>query len=218
MHRSLHPILVKNVSGSKIPPFAVMLSVGQERLDLEHIVVKVQAVELPPTSKGKQALLINSSKELETSGDDKYGWSRMASEPFGWVAYDSSDGTPAYGEMWGVRDADFKLRKNYTGFMVSGIVDTSRKRCICTFDPNPTCYFTLTASLAEASDMLTGPTTATATILKSDPTPPGGDLTTGQSITVTNRWEDLSLDSGKRGYAMWDWNLMEWVIVATECP
>lgn len=76
-------------------------------------------------------------------------------------------------------------------------------------------YAQLTATLNAATDMLTGATTATAKFLEPDGL---GDLELGCTFTVTNRWEDLSLASGKKILVRWLEQEQEWAIVASECP
>jgi hypothetical protein len=39
--------------------------------------------------------------------------------------YDTADGTPAFGESWGPRDATWKLKKNTGGFRVLGNADST---------------------------------------------------------------------------------------------
>lgn len=73
----------------------------------------------------------------------------------------------------------------------------------------------LTASLSAASNYKTGATTANAKFLVNDPDNPG-DLMDGGTFTVTNRWSDLALASGKRILVALVGG--EWIIVASECP
>lgn len=77
-------------------------------------------------------------------------------------------------------------------------------------------YAKLTASLAAASAFLTGATTASAVFVKEDPANPSNLIADTRTLTVTNRWVDLSLDSGK--YVVVQKIGDEWVIIASECP
>lgn len=75
-------------------------------------------------------------------------------------------------------------------------------------------YAKLTSALSAASAFLTGETTATADLVKRAD---ADDLEAGNTeITITNRWVDLSLASGK--YVVVANILNEWVIIASECP
>lgn len=209
---SAHPIRVKNDGTDEIPAFGIMLVTGVFRQNNNGVALKVRSIQVPNATAGRAMLLVNSANPIGTGGASRYGWGRNA-DGVGWVAYDTAN-TPAFGEMWGVSHESFTLGKNDPGFEIVGLEDSGNKRVMARLNLEPKCYFQLTAALPAASDMLTGAATATAAVLKHS----SGSLTTGQAITVTNRWEDLELDIGKRGYALWDWSLLEWVIVATECP
>lgn len=75
-------------------------------------------------------------------------------------------------------------------------------------------YAKLTSALSAASAFLDGATTATADLVKRAD---ADDLEAGSTeITITNRWVDLSLSSGK--YVVVSNILNEWVIIASECP
>jgi len=61
------------------------------------------------------SLLVNGPGAISAGG---YG---VASNEFPeWVAYETSDGTPAVGEKWGSGSGSFKLRKDNIGFIVVG--------------------------------------------------------------------------------------------------
>lgn len=77
-------------------------------------------------------------------------------------------------------------------------------------------YAKLTSALSAASSFLTGATTATAVFVEEDEASPGNLTATVDTLTVTNRWVDLSLASGK--YVVVQKIQTEWVIVASECP
>lgn len=213
-NQSLHPTKVKNVSGEEIPARAIMVVSGVSRVDDEAIALDVTKIDIPPDTAGRQQLLINSGRAIPTGG---YGQGAYPGLGAMWVAYTTGDGTPAFGEMWGVADGQWKLKKNAPGFEIIGLPDTTLGIVLATFMLDLEVFFELTATLAVATNMETTPTTAAAKVLKNNTGSPG-DFNDGNAITITNRWEDLSLASGDRGYAKWNWSLMEWVIVATECP
>ena len=210
------PIRVKNTGTEEVPAFGIMRVEGIERQSNNGVAYKVRSIQLPPETPGHAIILINSAKPLETGGDARYGWARDAATP-GWVAYDDADGTPSFGAMWGVEDEDFKLRADAPGFEIFGVPDLEKKRVIARKLEKQSVYLQLTASLSAAGDMLTTPSTAAAVVLIPDEANPG-QIIAGSAITLTNRWEDLSLDSGKRGYAEWSWLYLEWIQIATECP
>lgn len=82
--------------------------------------------------------------------------------------------------------------------------------------PAQTRYAKLTSSLSAASAFLTGATTASAVFVEEDDSSPGNLVATSRTLTVTNRWVDLSLSSGK--YVIVQRIQGEWVIIASECP
>lgn len=218
MRRSLNPILVKNTSDETVPSFGIMVMSGAERTDRNDIVIKVEKLAIPPTIEGRQVLLVNSARELSPSGDDQYGWARMAEGPPGWVAYDSTDGTPAFGQMWGVENDNWKLAKDGAGFMIVGPVESSKKRVLAAFSIDQKYYFTLDEALTAPSGNINAgatPTTATASLYTGSSS---GTLTKISTVELTNRWDELELGNDKSGYCVWDWNILEWVIVTTECP
>lgn len=77
-------------------------------------------------------------------------------------------------------------------------------------------YAKLTSALSAASSFLTGETTATAVFVEEDESSPGNLVASADTLTVTNRWVDLSLSSGK--YVVVQKIQTEWVIIASECP
>lgn len=91
--------------------------------------------------------------------------------------------------------------------------DQSSSGCVEYYDGMH--YVVLIEDLDPATDMLVGPTTAMCRFLVPDSV---GDLEEGCQLVVTNRWEDLSLSSGKRLLVRWLEEEQEWAIVQTECP
>lgn len=77
-------------------------------------------------------------------------------------------------------------------------------------------YAKLTSALSAASAFLTGATTASAVFVAEDENNPGDLAATVDTLTITNRWVDLSLSSGK--YVVVQKIQSEWVIIASECP
>ena len=66
--------------------------------------------------------------------------------------YDSADGTPAFGELWGPRASTWKLRKNTGGFRIMSegyVVDNSRFRALVAPVPFTRFRGTLDADLAK---------------------------------------------------------------------
>lgn len=207
-------VLVKNESGEEIPAWGIMLVTGTERLTNNRIALTVDQIAIPPTTAGRQYLLINGATPIGLTGDARYGHGTdpRVSE---WIGYDTADGTPAFGSMWGVEDGEWLLKKDAPGFSIVGLPDTAKGRVTASFLESPQYYFTLTANLSAPSSLTGTPTTAQALLYTRYA---GGTSLSGQVGTITNRWKNLELDSGKGGWCVWDWTLLEWVIVSTECP
>lgn len=99
----------KNAAGETIPAYAVMqvsgvLSAGGKTLS----VVK-------PDGSRKRVFMLNGPSDVALGG---FGWGRMHS-PTAYALYDTSSGTPAYGELWGPTTT-WKLSKSQSGFEVIG--------------------------------------------------------------------------------------------------
>lgn len=205
-------VLVKNASGEQIPAWAVMLVTGAERLTNERVALTVSKIAMPPTVAGVQRLLLNGATPLGITGASRYGQGRVPSQSPDWVACDA---TVNFGEMWGPSDGSFVLTRSGAGFRAVGEYDAETDRALFSYEDSPQGYFTLTAALTAPSSITGTPTTAEALLYTRYA---GGTSLGGQVVTITNRWSNLELDAGKGGLCRWDWTLLEWVIVSTECP
>lgn len=208
---------VKNNSGEEIPAWAIMLVSGVERNDNERPILKVDKPSIPPVTFGRQRFLINGPVPIGVSGDSQYG---HGSEPgrHQWVGYNTGDGTPVAGSMWGVENGQWHLQKDAPGWTIDGLNDQSKERVLASFNPDPSFYFVLNEDLsAPSGDLASGaaPTTASATIFTDNAS---GTLSGGVTVTLTSRWDDLTLSAQEGGWCKWDWTLCEWAILATECP
>lgn len=108
----------RNGSGETIPPYAVMRVTNTEsRMGLPLYVVN------KPSSSFQRFYLVNGSQRVgDTSTALGYGtWLNDAS----WVLYDTADGTPVFGQVWGPVDGSWKLRRHYYGFHILGNTNTS---------------------------------------------------------------------------------------------
>lgn len=135
MRNALHPVLIKNVSGFEIPPWAVMLAIGVERIRGGDLVaLKVDSVEIPIQVDSPPLWLINGGNPIGITGSDVYGWGRYAAGDTFWVKYDTSD-TPAFGEEWGVEDNQWHITKDSSDFpfTIVGLPDKKLKRVLATY-------------------------------------------------------------------------------------
>lgn len=100
-----------NASGETIPPFSVMRITGctNNYGEITFTVAK-------PNSTFQHDYLINGPIAVR---DTKYGLGTTLAQA-GYVAYRSGSGTPAYGEEWGAKNAQWTLEKNRPGFKIEG--------------------------------------------------------------------------------------------------
>lgn len=206
--------LVRNESGEEIPAWAVMLVTDIYRLDNNRLALKVGKVRVPALTAGFQRILINGPKPIDING---YGHGDDPATAK-WVRYQTTGSDPAFGSMWGVVDDSWEIEENGAGFYIFGDFQESRSRVQVQFIPFHQGYFILQEDLSAPSKGLSTQgvgdgETALATLITGYATG-----SSGQSITVTNRWNNLTLSAQKGGVCYWDWVRMEWAIVATECP
>jgi len=119
--RSLHYggrwVRVKNVSGEDIPPYSVVEITGASSDDG----------------------ILNADKPSSSGDDYRHGLSGPATIKSGdhgdvtfdlpaWASFDSSDGTPANGDLWGAKSGSWKLgNTGDSNFPVLGSVDTTNE-------------------------------------------------------------------------------------------
>ena len=175
-------VLVKNVSGQEIPAWAVMLVTGMERLPNDKIAMEVDSVSVPHDEEGNRVLLINGATPLGITGEKRYGFATIPSEQPFWVRYDTGDGTPEFGEEWGVEDGEWDLKStsDESAFQILGLPDEDKSRVLATFIPQsndcPNNFRVIVVG---------NPTTGTFDM---NLTLPGG------SGSVTLNWDDTAAD------------------------
>lgn len=121
--------------------------------------------------------------------------------------YDSADGTPAFGENWGPRDATWKLKKNTGGFRILGVVDSGRSFALVV--PQPFIRFHGVTDAAIAKD-------ASGTVSIYYGTGAGTDSTVNFT-SVYNSFGDVAIT--KDVEVVWEGDSAgtSWKIVAAEC-
>lgn len=210
-------MLIKNVGTNPISAWGVCFQgvPATGTFDNGRRWIGVRVPQMPLTYTGSAWVYINDSVAL---GEGESGQGRMAAEsPRGWVRYNTGDGTPSRGEMWGPTNGSALLSKNGAGFEIIG--DAKNGRVLCNYVHAPKLYVQLNAALAPADpDLETGQKTAEAHVLV--PAGSGNNLSdnTSWTITVTNRWLSVDLTAGKKLWVVWSWLYLEWVPVAAECP
>jgi hypothetical protein len=105
-----------NDSGEEIPAFGVMRISGMRKKDGRPVI----QCKKPHTFGSQGQHRINGPVPVESS---QYGVCLIGNHVA--ALYDTADGTPAFGESWGPRDATWKLKKNTGGFRVLGNADTT---------------------------------------------------------------------------------------------
>src|SRR3990167_10117675 len=117
----------RNDSGEEIPAFGIIRLTGVALPETGEL---VYTGDKPNTYGSQYSHAINSDAIVPDNG---YGKCTLT---FPAVAvYDSADGTPAFGEQWGPRNATWKLKKNTGGFRVLGVSNSDLKLVLVTQDP-----------------------------------------------------------------------------------
>jgi hypothetical protein len=76
---------------------------------------------------GERPVYVN-EQAATTSGD--IGWCRRPTDEPLYVAYDTSDGTPAAGESWGPVPDSYLVRKGFPGFLIVGAGDGTKAKAV----------------------------------------------------------------------------------------
>lgn len=200
----------KNTSGEAMPPYAIFQVVGGVQIAGSRLLEAKKPIQ---TNRVPSIFYFNRLTEIP---NNKTGRGRRATAGSVWGRYNSSDGTPAFGQMWGPDGSSWELRKNKPGFLVVGAPQDGAVLVVEEVGPIIR-YAELTADLAKASNMKTGETTAAAKFIVNDPSSHGNWID-GAAFTVTNRWKNFELESGKRLRVTWDWHTREWIPDVSECP
>lgn len=112
-----------------------MLVTGVERLPNNRIALKVDEFDDDTEIDGQPTILINCATPLAITGPRRYGTAHVPGvDPF-WVAYDTSDGTPAFGEQWGVESGEWSLKKNSdtNPFTIIGLPQVAEGRVLANY-------------------------------------------------------------------------------------
>lgn len=100
--------------------------------------------------------------------------------------YDSADGTPAPGELWGPRNGTWKLKKDTGGFRVLGVVSTEKALALVAPEPMLECLAACTSGYIQAGNSGTFEFYAGST--------PGFETGTGSTVSVYVR-EGMSIQN-----------------------
>lgn len=130
-----------NESGETIPPFACLRIIGATTRNNRTVI----RVGKPNTYGAQYHHRFNGPTQV-TAGT--YGVCTIG--PHVTALYETADGTPAFGERWGPRDATWKLKKHTGGFQIVGNVDSNNG--LVTVTPSPFLSFTGRCDAAIAKD------------------------------------------------------------------
>lgn len=113
-----------NNSGEEAPAYAVMEVTAGVRGSSGNPFVEERLTITKPTSTFRRLYLVNGPRPVAAGSEGEGTWlmDDAAGRP---VLYNSSDGTPAYGESWGAKASQWTLAKNRPGFLITGANNTS---------------------------------------------------------------------------------------------
>ena len=192
----------RNDASSEVPPFGILRVTGAVELDDDSLLLLADQ----PNTYGSQYLhAINGPIAVAAGG---YGSCYRPSEIFfARAAYDTADGTPAFGEAWGPRNATWKLKKNTGGFRILGDPDATTGTVLVAHAPMLHFKGVCDASHAKG---------ATGTISIYTGTGDGTDTT----VNMTGVWNAFAdVASGATVDCRWDDSVAagEWRLTAAEC-
>lgn len=187
----------RNDSGEVIPGCGILRITGLATVNNRQMLT----VGKPNTYGSQFFHAINDIADIPVGG---YGMCTL-----GWTAvvnYDSADGTPAFGEAWGPRDATWKAKKNTGGFMVTGNPDTTN--FLVEVQKLPMLEFYGVTDAIHAVD-------ATGTISIYTGTLGGETDTTVNMTGVLNRYGTVT--SGTKVRCVWNWWNRGWEFTNAKC-
>lgn len=188
----------KNDAGETIPSFGIVRLTGVATIEATRVVL----TGAKPNAFGCQYNAAVNGPTAVLSG--QYGICTRAA--VGVALYDTADGTPAFGEKWGPRDATWKLKKNTGGFSILGV--TNSDLGLVLVSPAPLRMFVGKTDAAHSKGA-TGTISIYAGTL-------GSESDTNVNMTgVYNRFANVA--SGKWVRCEWNEKTGDWEITAAEC-
>lgn len=162
-------IQFRNDSAYQVPAFGILRITGFNTSDPEQPFFTIDR----PNTYGSQYLhAINGPLAIEANG---YGECTLGQ--YNTALYDTSDGTPAVGEMWGTRSGTFMLKKNTGGFVVLGVIYSTYGMVLVAPDP-------MLQLVAVPSAFVQHSASGTFSIWAGSP---GSEADTSQTITAYSR-------------------------------
>jgi hypothetical protein len=106
-------VLIYNVGDSAIPPFALVKPTGSQ---WSNSVLALQVGQ--PDATFVQKYYVNGPTSIGT--ETGFGTAFSDVEWPVWAQYNTSSGTPAYGQVWGPKAGEWTLEPNRPGFVIVG--------------------------------------------------------------------------------------------------
>jgi len=187
----------RNDSAESVPPFGIIRLTGSITRRRQTVLKAEQS-----NTYGSQFLhAINGPQKISAS---KYG---LCTLDFPAIArYDDSDGSPAFGEAWGPRNGDWKLRKSTAGFQIIGMPDSTAKVVLVARSPMLSFVGKTDAAINKGNS---GTISIFAGAL-------GGETDTTVNMSgIYNRFANVG--SGKWVRCHWNHDAQKWEMVSAEC-
>lgn len=188
----------KNGAGEDIPAFGCIRLSGLTIPETG----RVTRTGNKPNTYGSQYLHAFNGPVVCKSGE--YGMCVIGQEMV--ALYDSSDGTPAFGEKWGPRDATWKLKKNTGGFQIVGVTNSTKALALVVQSPMLSFIGKTDSSHAKS---------ASGTISVWAGTTIGSESDTTANITAYNRF--AAVGSGKWVRCEWNNDAQQFELGSAEC-
>lgn len=200
-NHSVRWLSFRNDNSGQCPPGGILRLTGTVDVNDSPVLTADQ-----PNTYGSQYLHAVNGPAAVDAGS--YGLCVVPNDVF-WVlaAYDTADGTPAFGEKWGPRDATWKLKKNTGGFQIVGDPDSTAGTVIVARSPMLSFIGKTDASHAKS---------ATGTISIYAGSTLGSESDTSVNMTgVYNRFAAVATTKWVR--CEWNNEAQQWELTAAEC-
>lgn len=189
-----------SLSLEAVAPFEVMLITGSARPGPGRTVFDTKKYD----DDGHPSLVLFNGPVPVPSTTNGFG--TMDSPCF--ASYDDAD-VPAVGAEWGPKSGSRKLHKGYPGFTILGGATTAADgtKIVRVFRTSGELIrkFELTATLTAGGN-------ASAKFINED------DDSDGDALTVYDKINTFTGESGAQGYAKWSAVALKWLIIQLACP
>lgn len=186
----------RNDSGETIPAYAVMRITGTATIGTDTTVYKVEK----PNTTFSRWYLVNGPDTVSTS--QLYGTGSFCNIADR-VLYDSGDGTPSQGQVWGPYPSQWSLKRQMYGFRIEGGADTNETTISCVQ------HYVTTGVLGKTDASHAKSGTGTVSVWK-------GDHSADSGANISSVYNSFAaVGSGK--WVKVDWNSETPGLYAAEC-